>query len=92
MRGLLVAAIVVTLVGCGRASRRAWPLPTTADSSSTGADSSGTSIPFPLPSARRPTRRYYFERVESRCGVFSVDHGKTSPRSTVPCLDRPLGR
>jgi hypothetical protein len=42
-------------------------------------------LAFPLPSVRRPTRRYYFARAAHRCVVYSVDHDEASAREAFPC-------
>jgi hypothetical protein len=41
--------------------------------------------PSSIPSARRPTRRYYLERTAARCEIYSEDPDGGSPRVQTPC-------
>jgi hypothetical protein len=38
-----------------------------------------------VPSARRPTRRYYLERTAERCELYATDSAETTPRASTPC-------
>jgi hypothetical protein len=44
---------------------------------------SGSAVPVTPP--RRPTRRYYFARTESRCEVYSVDGEQATASESFPC-------
>ena len=70
------AVILVVLMGCGAGQGTdAPPAPMREDAG----------LAFPLATVRRPARRYYFERTEHRCAVYSVDRGLASARATFPC-------
>ena len=61
------------LLGCG------------TDTTSPAAAPTGTVDPFPAPSARRPTRRFYLARTPERCEIFAEDgDARTEPFAT-PC-------
>lgn len=46
---------------------------------------SASEAPAPAVSARRPARRYYLGRTQSRCEVFWVDPDQVSAPSATPC-------
>jgi hypothetical protein len=74
---LPAALLVVTgvLLGCGSGSGE----------SAREAPDGGMVDPYPVASARRPTRRFYLARTPERCEIFAEDgEARTEPFLT-PC-------
>jgi hypothetical protein len=63
----------------------AWVAACSTNTAAPAPSASGEVSAAPLPSARRPSRRYYLGRTEGRCEVYSVDGDATSPRTGTPC-------
>jgi hypothetical protein len=51
-----------------------------------GPSASASASSPPRPPLRRPTRRYLFARIESRCEVYSVDGEQVSTPESFPCV------
>jgi hypothetical protein len=81
--GLLGALVTGALAaGCG------GPSASTAVTTDAGASPPLDAAPALLtPDAplRRPTRRYFFERTETQCEVYSVDNAQKTPPEAFPC-------
>lgn len=87
-RGRLLGVLLLVAIGALIAFGVSWE----------GQPSSVTTVAGPPPSAsasgsapqgappRRPTRRYFFARTESRCEVYSVDGEQTTASESFPCL------
>ena len=68
------ALIGVTLsIGCGHEP------PSSAASTTAAFD------PEPIPSARRPTKRYFLSRTSERCEIFFEDGEERSEPQLTPC-------
>jgi hypothetical protein len=57
------------------------------DKGPVGASLSGSAAPDPepVPSARRPLRRYYLSRTGKRCEIYFADPGLVSKGLGTPC-------
>lgn len=82
MRGELVALLTLltslTLLALAGCRDRGAPAPPAGPSASAPE-------PESMPSARRPTRRYYLERTVARCEVYRVDDDGMSAPTPTPC-------
>jgi hypothetical protein len=77
-RGALLPVAALLLIACGDGP------------AAPGAESSAAS-PLPAaPSARRPTRRYYFTRTPTRCEIYAQDGDERTEPFATPCLEHLL--
>lgn len=72
-RGATALLAAALLLGCGDPSPGSAP----------PAGSAG--LPPPSPSARRPSRRYYFARAQTRCEVYIEDGQDRTEPIAAPC-------
>lgn len=76
--------LVTGVAGLAAMSGTAWFVGCGHDAPS-GEATTAAFDPEPIPSARRPTKRYYLARTAERCEIFSEDLGERTEPVMTPC-------
>lgn len=80
----LALGLAALAAACGKVGDTSM----TADTSPATAPSSSESVPEVTPAVRRPTRRYFMERLGGRCEVYFTDPDLVSARLEAPCPEQ----